>query len=415
MNKEFLRRTALVIFSVIFALFLAEAVYRLRVVFFRPSSAPIVSANLYNDSYVVYDPRYGYSYNAAKKIYQVNIENKKAVLCDFQYAINEFGTFETDVTGFKQAQEDTGKRGPRILVFGDSFTSIPYNGETWVSLFSKNLKEKLDPDAQVLNFGRDGYGVLQMLDLAAGQIETWKPDMILFAFITDDLHRRRFWRKIVTKGSLGYWYVAFDPAADENAFDSQLGQLFDRRITKQWCGEVMKHGGEDPLIAPMETFFKEVCRGELKRNIVRFFLPQSFLFNKLVYGEPVIRRSRSQGGRLSFLNDPGLKTAINRLNRSKVPYYFVHLPMLPEMEKNVRWLPSTRDLRLARELISMIGPQRLLFLGDYLHLSTEQLALFPMSPQDGHPSKDGIRYIADAMVKLYADMGKNEQRKANDF
>jgi len=401
-TKEFLQKTVLVVVSIIVALILSEGVYRSYVVFSyaKKTADSNFKAYLISDQREIYDQQYGYSYCPNKDISVLGIENNKATSW-VQHTFNEFGVPEVDATDFKRAQEDKVPQGPRILVLGDSFTSVSYGGETWVSLFSKRLKEKLGPNAQVLNFGRDGYGVLQMLELAAGKIETWKPNIILFAFITDDLHRRKFWRKTVLKGESGYAYVIYDPADDEKSFDSRYIWFIDRRVTKKWCEKAMKNGGEDPLIATMTAAFKKMRNIDLNKEAPDFFVAQPFIFNRLICGQPVIRRSKFHGENLSFSKDSGLKTAIDKLNKSGIPYYFVHFPMLHEMERHVRWLPSPDDLRLTNELFAMTGHKTILFLGDYLHLSREQLGRFPICPQDLHPSKEGIRYYADAMINLY--------------
>jgi len=39
----------------------------------------------------------------------------------------------------------------------------------------------------ILNFWRDGYGILQTIDLAVGEVPRWKPDLVLMNF-----HHRRY-------------------------------------------------------------------------------------------------------------------------------------------------------------------------------------------------------------------------------
>ena len=48
----------------------------------------------------------------------------------------------------------------------------------------------------VINFGRDSYGMLQMFHLANAMTKEFKPDLIIIAFITNDLTRARFWRTV---------------------------------------------------------------------------------------------------------------------------------------------------------------------------------------------------------------------------
>jgi len=402
MRKNHLLNLALVVASTLIALLLCELSYRSYVVIatqkkiFVPSS----SMTFFSDTMNVYDRQHGFSYNPNTEEYQLQIKDNKAISCAPAFYINAFGTFEKDATDFKKAQSKTEKRGPRILVFGASFTTIPHEGETWVSLFSKKFKEKINPNVQVLNFGRDGYGIAQALELAADTFPKWNPDVILIAFTSADLRNDKFWRKNVETDGRGYTYVVVDPNDDETSVDSKANLFFDHHITKEWCEKVMSNGGEDPLIAPMAELYEKTRRTELNKTAPRFFALQSYLFNRIVHGEVVPHHTKSP---IKLLSDPVLKAAIQKLNDSKISYYFVDMPLLPEMEKNIRWELPVNSKKFVKDLISITGPKQILFLGDYMHLSKEQLALFPVSPEDGHPSKDGIVYIADAMLNLYKE------------
>ncbi|MBO6784884.1 MAG: SGNH/GDSL hydrolase family protein, partial [Alphaproteobacteria bacterium] len=60
----------------------------------------------------------------------------------------------------------------KVLVFGDSFTAqvdtgVDPRGVTWPDYFQRSLAERTGRSVHVVNFGRDGYGILQMADLAA--------------------------------------------------------------------------------------------------------------------------------------------------------------------------------------------------------------------------------------------------------
>jgi len=400
MKKNYTINLALIVASTLIAVFLSELLYRSYVVlaFEKKISVPSPTIWFFNEPMNVYDKQHGFSYNSGTVEYRLQINNNKATYCEPAYYINAFGTFEKDASDFKKAQSESKKTGPRVLVFGASFTTIPYEGETWISLFSKKFKEHIDPHVQVLNFGRDGYGITQALELAADIFPKWKPDVILIAFTSADLRNNKFWRKNFEADGRGYTYMTIDPDDDETSTGSKATLFFDHHITKEWCEKVMKNGGEDPLIAPMAEFYEKVRRAELNKTAPDFFAPQSYLYNRIIYGQAVTHHPKSP---LKLLSDPVLKAAIQKLTDSKIPYYFVDMPLISEMEKNIRWELPVNNKKFIKDLLSITGPKQILFLGDYMALSKGQLARFPVSPEDGHPSKEGIAYIADAMLNLY--------------
>jgi len=404
MKKDHLINAVLVVFSTLIALLLCELLYRSYVVIatkkkiYEPSS----SITFYHDKTNLFDRKNGFSYNPDTQEYVVQIEGNKATFCGLAFYINPFGTFEKN-TDFKNVQSDAKKTGSRILVFGASFTTIPHEGETWVSIFSKKFKEKIDPNVQVLNFGRDGYGIAQMLILAANTFPKWNPDIILIAFTSANLSDDRFWRNSFEVDGRGYTYVAVDPNDNEASVDSKISLFFDNRITKQWCEKVMNNGGEDPQIKDMVEFYEKARKAELYKTAPDFFAPQSYLYNRIVHGEIIPHHYDKSVHNIRLRDDPEALAAIKKLNDSKIPYYFVHFPLLPEMKKDVRWELTIANQVLVKDLIEAADQKQILFLSDYMHLSKDQLERFPVNDQDGHPSKDGIIYIADGMLNLYKD------------
>ena len=106
-------------------------------------------------------------------------------------------TYTTNSRGFRSRHEFE-RRPDRytVLVVGDSFTygSWADDTEVWPALL-----ESLDTEINLLNFGVAGYGVDQMSLMLEMQIEEFEPDLVIVAFISDDLHRstlrfRDYWK-----------------------------------------------------------------------------------------------------------------------------------------------------------------------------------------------------------------------------
>ena len=66
----------------------------------------------------------------------------------------------------------------KILVFGNSFAGA------WPDLLQYRLEQKTGLRVRVLNFARDGIGVMQMIDAAAHHVPQFKPDIFLVAVTT---------------------------------------------------------------------------------------------------------------------------------------------------------------------------------------------------------------------------------------
>lgn len=74
----------------------------------------------------------------------------------------------------------------RILIVGDSFTfgDQVSDSETYAAYL-----ENILPNTEVLNFGVHGYGLDQMLLMLQRQAPIYQPDLVIFGYIYDDLHR----------------------------------------------------------------------------------------------------------------------------------------------------------------------------------------------------------------------------------
>jgi hypothetical protein len=74
-----------------------------------------------------------------------------------------------------------------IALVGDSFTfgeEVSYD-ETWGARLERLLNDRF----QVLNFGVPGYGIDQMYLRYVRDVSLWKPDIVIFGFISNDVVR----------------------------------------------------------------------------------------------------------------------------------------------------------------------------------------------------------------------------------
>lgn len=115
---------------------------------------------------------------------QLGWEPKKNSRSEFDKTIITFNS--AGIRGTKEYALTKPTGWTRILVVGDSFSfGEEVNDE---ETFSAQL-EKTSPNTEVLNFAVHGYGIDQMLQRFENQGLLYQPDIVIFAFISDDMNR----------------------------------------------------------------------------------------------------------------------------------------------------------------------------------------------------------------------------------
>ena len=76
-----------------------------------------------------------------------------------------------------------------VLVVGDSYT---FGNDTDDSFLWTNLLQAKDRRLNIINLGVGGYGLDQIYITLKESIKTYQPDLVIAAFISDDLFRMRF-------------------------------------------------------------------------------------------------------------------------------------------------------------------------------------------------------------------------------
>src|SRR4029077_6006550 len=136
------------------------------------------------------------------------------------------------------------------------------------------------------NFGRDGYGILQMFDLAADKIAEYKPDVVIFAFITDDLTRDRFWRTVGVFDGERRVLTTIDPRPNPELALATDTQLINPEGSADACGKALN----DPTFsAHLEReFTKQYKRAKQRGEVSRpsILNTSSYLYSRLRYGDP---------------------------------------------------------------------------------------------------------------------------------
>jgi hypothetical protein len=403
-SRHLILNSSLMLLSTIFTIACVEGAYRLYLVqkisVGKESEVAedALDYSAVDDVLTEFNLEFGYSYIANKSNYGVLVQNGFPVLCT-QATINELG----NTNRIKGDYEDATLK---ILVFGDSFTAnTNLGGITWPDLLQDELQAKLHQDVNVMNFGRGAYGVLQMFDLARTKIEELKPDLVIFAFISSDLIRARFWRTVNLVNGEKRDFVMTNPSEQADLKTSIDATLVNSMITREWCEDMLVAPGKsDALLKALNAEF--VQRRREHYDPVEFgSLSTSFVFNRIVYNDPFRGFIPSLIPRFSennYVADSRFVDNVDYINQSNIPYYIIHLPTYEDLKAG-KYELSEQQQSLFESLQEVTGKPIVNFV-DYAsshdsnnHEDREKLF---MSPYDRHPSLQGIGYYADVVSEL---------------
>ena len=160
--RKLTQRLLLALLSSVLTLLALELVY--RGVLWR---SPVVSEEV--DSFDAtarslyrFDEQFGYAYIPDATARSVRVDEGR-VTHRWESRVNSQGNI-----GDPTISQPWNDSDMRILVVGDSFTANPdFGGIAWPDYLCRDLRNRSIDNAAVRNLGRDGYGVLQMLTMAA--------------------------------------------------------------------------------------------------------------------------------------------------------------------------------------------------------------------------------------------------------
>jgi hypothetical protein len=188
--------------------------------------------------------------------------------------------------------------------------------------------------ASVVNFGRDGYGLLQMMDLAAVKVPELRPDLVLVTFISDDLSRARFWRTVATVDGEERVLTTTEPERNPSIDRAADTAMIDSRATEGWCRAEL--GGGDGgattrlVLDKKRRLMSHAGRDGLRRSSL-WTVRHSFVWNRIVHGSAVHfatrRPTASQNPRLGMVDyaaDPRFVAAVETVRRKAGKLVLIH-------------------------------------------------------------------------------------------
>ena len=401
---------SLILLSIVFTIAFLEIAYRLylmwRISVDKESEIPEEALNYsaVDDILTEFNLEFGYSYVANKSNNGVLVHNGYPVMCT-QATINELGNTNRMKGNYEDATV-------KILVFGDSFTAnTDLHGITWPDLLQDELEAKLDQDVNVINFGRGAYGILQMFDLARTKVEELEPDLVVFAFITSDLVRARFWRTVDFINGEKRDFVMTEPSAEADLKTSIDSTVVNSMITREWCEDMLVASDkDDPLLKALNEQF--IQRRREHYDPVEFnSLSTSFIFNRILYNDPfhgLIPSLIPRFSEHSYAADSRFIDDVNHINQSNVPYYIIHLPTYEDLMAG-KYDLSEQEQSLFRSFQEVTGKQIFNFIeytSSHDFNDPEDLEQLFISPYDLHPSLQGIKFYAEVVSEMLITLQK---------
>jgi hypothetical protein len=402
----------LVIAGVLAGALLAEVSYRLYLNYKSPGRFDQADRDknfaAFNVSHWEFDEKFGYLYPPGRVIDLTRVGDGRVYSCERIATINKFGNIGP-VSG------DWHTAAVKIAVFGDSFTAYVQDGIVWPNALQKVLEDQLKRPVAVMNFGRDGYGLLQMFDLAAGKIPEWKPDIVVIAFITDDLARARFWRSVIGERDEQRVLTTVDPVPKPQEDRAADTFLLMASATNAWCKSIVGTARTD------DTLNRMIEKHRRLRQRIEGLTPKlwdfsySYLFNRLWHGnqfwffdnQPLARSPRHAYS--TYAEDSRFMENARQLRALGSKIVLFHLAYYPEIKANTEYLANRQQKALLGSLELTTGI-KILRTTDYISLPVEQPERMSQSAADLHPSVWGMEFYATAVARALLQERVLEQR-----
>ena len=403
---KFVASTLLILLSTIVALAVSEAGYRVVLrdqVPERFAYDDNGQMEVFDRSHWVFDLETGYGYPPKRKIAHTAIQDGRVVSCTLIDVINERG----NIGPIEGSYEDADLK---IAIFGDSWSAFSQNGITWTDVLQRKLSEQTGKKVHVVNFGRDGYGVLQMFDLAARELPQWKPDIAVFAFITNDLARVRTWRAIIEKGGehdriLTTFLPDPDPASLEGTYDTFLVHA---EATHDWCLQAKERGTRDGVVDAIERKYNRARRVGGKRPADIYSTSMSYLWNRIRHGDPfhgVPDKFDFPTLEIeSYKDDARFMSALDLVRTSPAKKFLFHMAIYPEVKDGREYIVNFNEQKLLDSLRDVSGFDMIETL-ENTSLPVPDPARMNSAPDNFHPSIWGMEFYSDALIEGLSKQG----------
>jgi hypothetical protein len=390
-----------------------EAGYRFYLYFKHPdyfATTDIDAAEfpVLSNSFWRYDPDYGYSYIPSLKVDVTSLKHGAVTQCSEIVSINEQGNFGPPVPDFDEADV-------RIVMFGDSFLRGDVDGPAWTKMMGEKLEVGLGKTVRVLNLGRDGYGLPQMMALANSKLRVVRPSLVIFAFQGAALERGRYWRAVVGTGDDMRVYSTLENSPNPNPDYAADTFMVLPSASRSWCEEQLKKSRDeqrrDPILQKLLAKHREIALKNGAAKVDLFDLKASYVYGLLRYRSPF----QAQWGKLppstnpqvtydDYREDPRFMADLAGVMESGVPCIFVHLAVGKSIGEGREFDLDDRSRKLMSSLRNITGKEIYKTI-DFISLPRQDAPKMCAAPNDCHPSEFGMEIYARAVADMVLKSG----------
>jgi hypothetical protein len=172
------------------------------------------------------------------------------------------------------------------------------NGRSWPDYLRTELEERLRTKVEVVNFGLDGIGILQMFDIASRRVLESTPDLVVIAFITDDITRERIWRTTAVVDGRVRLFTTTRPDESPNLEIAVDTVVLSPDVTLAWCTRLPPPDrSNDPIVRDIEHRHGLAVALAGSRTDL-YARDRSFLLDRLTLGTPFRDTSKPTRGTL---------------------------------------------------------------------------------------------------------------------
>ncbi|MBO6785022.1 MAG: hypothetical protein JJ899_17370, partial [Alphaproteobacteria bacterium] len=240
----------------------------------------------------------------------------------------------------------------------------------------------------------------------------WQPDVVVFAYITDDLTRARFWRTYTTAHGGERILTTTVPERDPPLDVSSDTAIVNVRATRDWCQSAVKaRRDDDPLIAELEQSVR-VARANNEGRASLWSLSHAYLFDRIVHGNAFYRLSTrvrpSQNPRhemTGFDQDERFRESLAAIRETGVPVVVVHLATADELAVGAEYVFRTDQEKLLNSSLSEVFRSPIYETIGAAVTPAGGYAAIKRSPSDAHPSATGMEFYADVVTTAVMEAG----------
>lgn len=406
-RRNFWLSTILIIASLVVGILFTEFGYRYILYNENPDKFLFAwnrdhpSFGVYSVSHWEFDKEHGFSYPPGRKINLTMVADGKVNGCAEINTINALGNIG-------QLKGDYDTADIRITLFGDSFPAFSINAMTFPFRLQEDLTEKLKKSVHILNYGRDGTGIVQIFKMAAARTTERKPDFAIVTFTTDDLTRVPIWRTATKINGEERILTTIVPEATPPAGTYQDTFVVDSRAHAEWCERVRASGEADDVVRALEYKYRRMARESGYSFPDPLSLTHSFLFSKLIHGNAYFTsEERFTIPRLTlkdYAESDTVVESVKTLNGLGIPYIIVHLPISDEIVSGKKAILNTHEQGLWDSLEVLAG-RKILAVSDFIDKPLDDPYLMDASPTNKHPSPWGMQLYANAITRMLEKEG----------